>query len=90
MGNVTSIALTSDSKYIVSASTDKTIRLWNFHEKTQESILYDHTEWIRCVVITRDNKYIISGGDKTVRIWNLKDKTEEAVFWKAILILLLQ
>ena len=35
---------------------------------------------VKCVAITSDNKYIVSGGsDKTVRIWNLQDKTQEAV-----------
>ena len=32
------------------------------------------------VVITSDNKHIVSGGKyNTIRIWNLHDKTQEAV-----------
>ena len=38
-------------------------------EQRQETILKGHTSWVRSVVLTSDNKYIISGSDdKTVRI----------------------
>ena len=43
-------------------------------------MLQGHTDYVRCVAKTSNNKYIVSGGeDKTVRIWNLKAKTQEAV-----------
>ena len=48
-------------------------------EKTR-SVLVGHTSPIIRVVITSDNKYIVSGSDNyTVRIWNLKEKRQEAV-----------
>ena len=57
------------------------MRIWNLQDKTQEAVLQGHTDSVRSVAITSDNKYIVSGGnDKTVRIWNLQDKTQEAVF----------
>ena len=56
------------------------MRIWNLQEKTQEAVLQGHTDSVKSVAITSDNKYIVSGGDdKTVRIWNLQDKTQEAV-----------
>ena len=77
---VSSVAITSDSKYIVSGGYDNTVRIWNLQDKTQEAVLQGHTGSVRSVAITSDNKYIVSGGyDKTVRIWNLQDKTQEAV-----------
>ena len=36
---ITSIALTSDNKYIISGGHDCTIRIWNFLEERQETVL---------------------------------------------------
>ena len=58
--SIASIASTSDSKYIISGSSDKTIRIWNLLEKRQETVLEGHTSSITGITITSDNKYIIS------------------------------
>ena len=43
-------------------------------------IIEAHTNWISALVITKDNKYIISGSrDCTVTIWNLEEKRQEAI-----------
>ena len=69
--SVRSIALTSDNKYIVSGSFDKTIRFWNLLEKSQECVLQGDFEEVVNVAVTSDNKYIIfSSFDKAIRIWN--------------------
>ena len=54
------VAVTSDTKYIISGSTDKTIRLWNLYDKRQECILEGHSDVIRGIAVTKDNKYIVS------------------------------
>ena len=72
--------MTRDNKYIVSASGDNTIIIWNVSEKTQETVLQEHTSSVKCVAVTSDNKYIISGSyDKTIRVWNLLKKRQETV-----------
>ena len=58
---VTSIVITSDNKYIISGSSDCTIRIWNLLEKRQETVLKGHTSGVTSIAITSDNKYIISG-----------------------------
>ena len=59
---VRSVAITSDNKYIVSGGMDKTVRIWNLQDKTQEAVLQGHTDSVKSVAITSDNKYIVSGG----------------------------
>ena len=77
---VSSVVVTSDNKYIVSGSWDKTIRIWNLLEKRQETVLQGHTDSVWTVAVTSDNKYIVSGSrDKTIRIWNLLEKKQETV-----------
>ena len=41
---VSSVAITSDNKYIVSGGDDKTVRIWNLQDKTQEAVLQGHTD----------------------------------------------
>ena len=40
---VNSVAITSDSKYIVSGGQDKTVRIWNLQDKTQEAVFEGHS-----------------------------------------------
>ena len=60
---ISCIAITSDSKYIVSSGCDCTVRIWNLKDKTQEAVLKGHTSLVSTVAITSDNKYIVSAGD---------------------------
>ena len=60
---VTSVAITSDNKYIVSSGGDSTVRIWNLQDKTQEAVLQGHTGCDQMLAITSDSKYIVSGGD---------------------------
>jgi WD40 repeat protein len=81
---VTALAITSDTKYLVSGSSDKTLRVWNLETRSQETVLQGHMGAVYSLVITSDNQYIVSGSwDKTIRIWNFEKKAQEAI-WKAI------
>jgi WD40 repeat protein len=74
------VAITTDNKYIVAGSYDKTLKIWNVENKTQEGVLEGHTDIVTSIAITSDNKYIVSGSDdRTIRVWNLYNKTQEAV-----------
>ena len=49
-------------------------------DKIQEFVLNGHTGVVKCIEITNDNQYIISGGaDMILRIWSLKDRIQVAV-----------
>lgn len=74
------VLITSDKKYVISASSDKTIRVWNIKKAELEVVFTDHTKPVRSIAITQDNKYIISASfDKTVRIFNLWDKVQVSI-----------
>ena len=77
---VKALVMTSDNKYIISGSSDNTIRIWYFLTKHQVGILRGHTDGIETIAITSNNKYIISGSlDKTIRIWNLSKQKQKFV-----------
>ena len=69
--------MTGNNKYAISGSDDKTIRIWNLLEKSQETVFQGHTLSVWSVALTSDNKYAISGSkDKTIRIWDLFEKKQ--------------
>ena len=79
---VSSVAITSDNKYIVSGGEDNTVRIWNLKDRTQEAVLEGHSDSVISLAITSDSKYIVScGNDKTVRIWNLQKKCARSCFY---------
>ena len=63
-----SIAVTSDDKYMISGSYDKTIRIWNLLERRQEAVLTENNGCVNKIILTCDNKYFISCGNSTIII----------------------
>ncbi len=61
---------------LISASEDKTIRLWNIKNTQALEILQGHSERITCLSLTANGEYLLSGSlDGKVNIWNLQKKT---------------
>jgi WD40 repeat protein len=67
---VCSVTISSDNKFIVSGSSDNTIRVWERESGTQLKKIKGHNESVDSVAISSDNKFIVSGSrDKTIRVW---------------------
>ncbi|MGA1871831.1 MAG: DUF4062 domain-containing protein [bacterium] len=70
---VNSIAITPDAKLCVSASLDRTLRVWDITTGQCLNILEGHTESVECLSLTPDGCLVISGSrDKTIRLWETK------------------
>ena len=48
-GPVWSVLISTDRRYIVSCSVDKTVRLWSFKEKYQEAVFAGHTRYVNFI-----------------------------------------
>ena len=71
-GQVSSVALTPDGRYVVSGSNDKTLRVWELASGQCVRALEGHTDRVQSVAITPDGRYTVSGSnDKTLRVWEL-------------------
>ena len=72
-GAIICIALSKDSKRIVSGSEDSTIRIWD--SKSGRLVgppLKGHEGWVQSVAYSPDNQRVVSGSsDKTVRVWDV-------------------
>ena len=63
--SVWTVAVTSDNKYIISGSLDKTISIWNLLEKRQETALQGHLGGLNSAAVTSNKKYIVFGSEDT-------------------------
>lgn len=68
---ITAVAMTPDARRLVSASEDKSIRVWDREHPEQPLELMGHLWQVRAVCITPNGRWIVSGSnDKTVKIWD--------------------
>ena len=61
LGSINVLKLTSDNKYIILGSADRTIRIWDLKETLQKAVLYCHLSPINSIAIASNSKYIVSG-----------------------------
>ncbi len=54
---------------IVSASDDKTVRLWD-RNGNQLAVCRGHEDGVTCVCVTKDGRIVSGSKDKTVRVWD--------------------
>jgi uncharacterized protein with WD repeat len=69
---VQSAVFSPDGTHVVSASYDKTVRIWNAATGEPEAELKGHSEAVQSAVFSPDGTHVVSASyDKTVRIWNI-------------------
>jgi len=78
--DVLSVAFSADNRQIVSASRDKTLKIWNTLGKCQYTMSEDgHTDWVSCVRFSPSQTLpvIVSAGwDKLVKVWAVQQNVK--------------
>jgi WD40 repeat protein len=78
---VNEIIVTTDRKYMISVSSDKTIKIWNLQNGKLEQTLEGHDWRITGLVIDARNEYMASSClDGNVFVWDFKTKTIRDTF----------
>lgn len=70
---ISSVRFTPSGTYLISASRDETVRVWEVKTGFSIRTITGHSAWVKCVAPTWDSQYILSAGiDQTARISNLQ------------------
>ena len=68
------LAFTPDSRRLVSASADKTARVWDVAAVRELHVYQWHQSWMTCLAMAPDGLTVATGGeDKTITIWDVPD-----------------
>ena len=68
-----SAAFSPDGKLIVTASSDKTARVWDVNTGKEILSLVGHTGYVYFAAFNRDGKRIVTASsDKTARVWDFE------------------
>ena len=63
---------TSDGKWLISGSKDKTLRIWDLEKRRARFILTGHQDPINSVVSTPDSRHLVSIlADRTIKVWDI-------------------
>ncbi len=75
------LALTSDSKTLISSSNDSTIRVWDVKTGRCLNTLIGHANDIYSISLSSDEKFLASGSqDETARLWDINTGRCRKVF----------
>jgi WD40 repeat protein len=78
---LTSVAFSPDGKYVVTASGDNTVRIWDVSTAKTVLVLQGHAGWVTSAVFSPDGTRIATtSGDTTARVWDADTGKELASF----------
>jgi WD40 repeat protein len=68
-----SVAVSDDSKFLVSASADGTVRIWDLQSGKEIRRIIEGSGSVKAVAVRSDSRQIASGGkDGVIRLWDLQ------------------
>lgn len=68
---IATLEFSPDGRWILSASNDKTARLWSVETGKLVRTFEGHGASVRCAVFSPDGKHVLTGSlDQTIRVWD--------------------
>ncbi len=74
--DVNGVAYSPDGRFVASASSDQTVRLWDVDTGQELAIFEVHTDQVFSVAFSPDGTLLASGGRDNVRVWDVASRSE--------------
>ena len=68
---MTSLAFAPSTNTFVTASADKTLKVWDYRRGTSEQTLLGHRDVVHAVSVSRDGTLVVSAGDDAARVFKV-------------------
>lgn len=76
-----SVSFSRQGQQLVTASDDKSVKLWNVEGMKFVLSFTGHTNWVRTAKFSPDERLIVSGSDdKSVKLWDIRRKMNVHTF----------
>ena len=79
---INSLHFCHDGQHVVSASSDRTVRLWNPTTGEQITTLRDFPGWVNSVTVSHDQEWLVATSDHIISVWNFREALERATLKK--------
>jgi WD40 repeat protein len=73
LGAVNFVSFSSDGQYLISASADRTAKIWRVSDENLVRTFVGHSSGVNCAVFSPDGNYAATGDQNTLRVWRLSD-----------------
>ena len=81
-GAVRSVCFSADTRFLLTSSDDKTLKVWGLPTRRFQCSLSGHSNWVKSGVFSPDTRLALSGSDdKTVRVWDLTKRKCVTTFY---------
>jgi WD40 repeat protein len=72
-GAIAAVTVSPDGQYLVTGSSDRTVRVWEYATGQLKHNLEGHQKSLSAIAVTPDSKQLVTvSHDSTVRVWNLE------------------
>ncbi|PWN49847.1 WD40 repeat-like protein [Violaceomyces palustris] len=74
---INDIVLCNQNQTLISASSDRTVKVWNPHDSESSlrpDVLGTHKDYVKCLAHASEAGYVASGSfDRTVKLWDIRE-----------------